>query len=444
MKPTIPLPPAVSVTLARPLATIQSWQVGQVLRAIALTASADGHAQLRIGSRTVQAQISVPVRAGQQLDLQVMKLGPQPVLQLLSAQNSDPVTAAIRRVLPQQTPVGPLLANLEKVATAERSPVPPQMLLRTRALLDGLPRVRGTFTADQLRSAVRASGLFLESRLAAPAPEADALAVDIKANLLRLLAVLRSWPGSKPSADEGVPRPRTPLQGQDRGAPPPESEGAPAGSRPPAGTGGAGTVADSSTPTTAARPAPDANAPPPMRGVNPAPQGPATASLTHLDDPGAIRSVLQRQVEGALAHVQLNQLASVSRPDSPAPQWLVELPLLHDSGRFDIWSLRVSREDGQRQGRGKAGAEAAWSVTLAFDLPALGPVQARVSIGGDRVSTQFWADRPATTALFERHLEDLRRQLRQAGLAVDHLSCRQGLPAPARPATGRALLDESV
>ena len=96
MKPTIPLAPVVSVTLARPLATIQSWQVGQVLRAIALTASADGHAQLRIGSRTVQAQISVPVRAGQQLDLQVMKLGPQPVLQLLTAQNSDPVTAAIR------------------------------------------------------------------------------------------------------------------------------------------------------------------------------------------------------------------------------------------------------------------------------------------------------------------------------------------------------------
>ncbi|HKJ07630.1 MAG TPA: hypothetical protein VKA76_00935, partial [Gammaproteobacteria bacterium] len=166
MKPTIPLPPTVSVTLTRPLASIESWQVGQVLRAMALTASTDGHAQLRIGSRTVQAQISVPVRAGQQLELQVVKPGPQPVLQLLTPQNADPVTAAIRRVLPQQTPVGPLLANLEKVATAEQPPLPPQVLLRTQELLDRLPRVRGTFTPDQLREAVDASGLFLESRLA--------------------------------------------------------------------------------------------------------------------------------------------------------------------------------------------------------------------------------------------------------------------------------------
>ncbi|MGA7801783.1 MAG: hypothetical protein WCC36_13335, partial [Gammaproteobacteria bacterium] len=213
MKPTVPLPPLVSLTLTRPLATIQSWRIGQVLRAIALTAATDGHARLRIGTQTVQAQTTTPVQAGQRLELQVIKLGPQPVLRLLTPQGSDPVTAAIRRVLPRQAPAGPLLANLAKLTLAERPPLPAEVLQRVQELLANLPRARDTVTADQLRSAVRSSGLFLEARLVRDPPKPGALAVDLKANLLRLMAVLRDWPGirSRPQQSQSPLPPRAPV-----------------------------------------------------------------------------------------------------------------------------------------------------------------------------------------------------------------------------------------
>lgn len=415
MKSAAPLPPLLSLTLSRPVAQIQSWRVGQLLRATVLTPTKDNHTQLRIGTQTVQARISISVEAGQHLELQVASLDPQPVLRLLTPQTADPVADATRQALPRQLPVGPLLANLQELAQAEQSSLPPEVLHNIQQLLIHLPRPSRVLTANQLRAAVLSSGVFLEARLGMDSPESTGLAIDLKANLLRLLTVLRNWPGLNTQA---APNSRAPSI--------PDTARALAPSERPA----------------AASPA-NETPPPPMKNTDPAPHPPATPTLTLRDSPGAVRSTLQRQAEGVLARLQLNQLVSIPHHDSQSVAWHMELPIQGASGKFDVWSLRISREKPGGRRPATAG-KPIWSIILAFDLPELGPVQAQVSVGSGNVSTVFWTDRSATHALFERHLGELRERFKNAGLTIDHLACRQGIPAPAPTAGRHGLLDENV
>ncbi len=82
-------------------------------------------------------------------------------------------------------------------------------------------------------------------------------------------------------------------------------------------------------------------------------------------------------------------------------------------------------------------------MNLAFDLPGLGPVQARVAVLGEQVSTTFWAEQASTTQAFDSHLETLRQNLQQAGLGIGELVCRTG-QAPQPPAGPRAPLMDTL
>jgi hypothetical protein len=148
---------------------------------------------------------------------------------------------------------------------------------------------------------------------------------------------------------------------------------------------------------------------------------------------------LLHETDGALARLELSQWASRPSPQQPHPLWTLELPVTRDQ-RTDLFQLRIEED-----------AEASrdippprpWSVMLAFDLPSLGPVHARLTIHGQQVSTTLWAERAGTAALFDQHLADLRAGLQRAGVMVGRLSCTVGAPlAPPPPAAGPGLVDE--
>ena len=68
---TSPVRSGVVTTSARG----QSWQVGTLLQALALTATRDGHVRLQIGSRVVEARTDVELKPGQTLQLRVAAAG---------------------------------------------------------------------------------------------------------------------------------------------------------------------------------------------------------------------------------------------------------------------------------------------------------------------------------------------------------------------------------
>jgi hypothetical protein len=170
--------------------------------------------------------------------------------------------------------------------------------------------------------------------------------------------------------------------------------------------------------------------PPPLRGAPPQPQARAVATPVSIESTERLPRELLRQVEGAIARISMNQITSVTPEGEARPAWLLELPIRHGAG-IDVFQLRIEEEPGRAAG--PDGETRQWSVWLAFDLEALGPVQVRVVLHGEQVSTTFWSANAGTTAAFTRDLEALTAGLRSAGLDVGRILCHTGVPPHPRP-----------
>ncbi len=449
----VKLPPTMRALIvqARDLPKLLSdWQVGQTLRAVAQSDSADGQVTLNIDNRLLTAAAPQPLRAGQILELRIESLGRQPVLQVLEQipPTSSAAQSALRSLLPLQRPLGELMANIAmlagsgqggRAATAAvpgaaataaeaaetaavaatanptapatggttESRLPPPLADLTARFFAALADSETIRDPAQLKQALERSGNFLEAKLAQAVREQRApdTANDLKALLLQLFEALRSnLPPGGGSAD------------------------------------GERSFADLGEELKAA--ATRLLNQPPLRGGAPEAQARAAANLHLLDNLRTIQSLL-KQTEGALARTQLHQLAS--RPaehDGNRQIWLFELPIRQQQ-QVDILHLRIEREREEQSGSGGKAGEHAWSVMLAFNFDELGPVHAKVSLQGEAVSTTFWAEQADTEHRFRDALDLLWRNLVGAGLKVESLTTHVGRP-PASRGIPERLLDEKV
>ncbi|MEQ6341419.1 MAG: flagellar hook-length control protein FliK [Gammaproteobacteria bacterium] len=369
---------------------LDAWRVGQVLNATVIETAAQGAITLRINNTLIQAQSQLPVSPGQQLSLQVANAGKQTVLKVIEpTASTDPVTQALRVALPRQTALPPLLANLAWLSApsekAQASPLSPAVTQLASQLFNNLASAASTATAQGFKDALYNSGLFLENKLAhaAPGQEQQGLKNDFKGGLLRLLEGLHAEGArsqnslGQPSATQPPPLPGSPLQAQPA----------------------------------------------------------VSASLPAQSSSGAIAE-LTHQTEGTLARLQLNQLASLPTAEHPAPLWTLELPLRHN-GRADLLHMRIEQDQTAK----KPGAQnASWTVSLGLDLDGLGPMHARITLAGERISTTLWAERGETVALLDKHINELHNGLTRAGLKTDTIRCQLG--APPRATTESALTNE--
>ena len=454
-------------------------QVGQQLQATVLENTA-GKILLTIGNRQLSAESSLPFEPGQVLTLQVRSVGEQPVLKVVAALQESATAMAVRMLLPRYGPTTPLLASLSQLTATPNIPLPPPVTEIARALVRSLPDAVTLSTPEGVKSAIRNSGSFLEHHLVQATGTGAHVPVsfdnDFKANLLRLLQLVRSWPGGQQSESPPATQPpeaRAPAPAQAAHAMPLSPPG-PAADRLATGvpTGApAATPAPTASTATAQQPpaaqpqtlerainsagtrlppgatvAPGAPAPPatngrealpqiaaearslpapPFAGVVPTPQAPVRATIDLLNRLGHLRLDLLQQTEAALARIHLNQLASLPREaDHRLVEWLFDIPVRRGD-TIDLWSARVYR-DADEQSPAREQAAARWRVQLAFDLPGLGPIQAQINLHGERVSTHFWTSEADTLPLLRQHLHELRRGMLAAGLEVGDIDCQQG------------------
>lgn len=383
------------------LSAPESWPLGRVLQALVIRQTAPGSAILQIGAQQLLAETSKPLSAGQRLTLTVTRTGATPLLQANLADDGAPLAAGARptapgdnatvissllkQALPQQGSMNGLLANIAMLSQQppRTLPLPAAALDAIRQLYRQLPAADKVTDARQLRQAIADSGLFLENRLAKAAGARTALAPvenDLKAALLRLLGVLRQATGNAPQTTTAT-------------ASPPRM--------PPAGI---------TQPT--------------LRGHTP--QAQARAEPMPLQA-GVLQLLLElgRQTEAALARTQLHQAASLPGSETGGNSWALELPLRHGQ-QVDLFDMVIEQE--QQRGRNDEQAQPAWSVSLAFDLDGLGAVHARVHLREGKIATLFWAEEPATAALFNKHLAELSQRYREAGLECGELRCFEGEP----------------
>ncbi|WP_040262347.1 flagellar hook-length control protein FliK [Pseudomonas massiliensis] len=150
---------------------------------------------------------------------------------------------------------------------------------------------------------------------------------------------------------------------------------------------------------------------------------------------------LLRLASAALSRVQTHQLAALEQNSghaqgTPVHNWQMEIPLrvLNDIVPLQV---RMQAQDAPEEREAEVERDAdgnrlpprkLWRLDLAFDLPRLGPLHVQAQLFNSNLSSQVWAEQPATVAVVRRELPWFRERLLAAGLNVGELDCHSGRP----------------
>ena len=146
------LTPAVEVAFPPARAAPRNWQQGQLLLATVLK-TAEQSLLLRIDGTDYRAASAAKLTPGQTLTLQVSDAqADPPVLRLVTpALQRAPVADLMRVLLPRQTSLTPLLANLTLLArppAALANALPAPVLAQAQSIQRSLPDVSQVSSAD--------------------------------------------------------------------------------------------------------------------------------------------------------------------------------------------------------------------------------------------------------------------------------------------------------
>jgi len=367
---------------------------------------------------------------------------PNPILAATAA-----LAAAVGSSAARQGGLGPLFADAGIAAGLASVPEPVRQA--AERLLALLPALDETISADGVKQALDRSGLFFEARLSAEvegaASAAPGLPDDLKAGLVVLRNVLKSWlandlpvafapDGATPGAMPGLLQPgavngRNALMAMMTGND---------GTAPRDASTGAQDAAPRVTASAAAAP------PPPYRGAPTAGQPAAAPSISADTAPRDIGRVLLGETDAALARQTLLQAASlpdhasamsassaVMRNDpTSGPRWLFEVPFATPQGAA-VAQFEIAR-DGHNAP--PAGQKAAWRARFSLDVEPIGPVHAQIALVGTRAAVTLWAERPETSARLRDNAPQLAEALRKAELETADVLVRAGTPPRPREA----------
>ncbi len=370
--------------------------VGSLLQARVLSSTPSGVSN----QQQIIVQVLTPPLAGRQLLLEsAMHL---PTGSLLSAQVRDgrtlhflPLGARLeqleilQQLASQHARQGPLQPLLNALARLDPQSLTPALRQSIEQLQNSLPSFSQLSDPQRLARAMQNSGLGFEQRLLNAQP--GALPLDLKANLLRLVAQIAPSLHSLALA-----------------------------------TSPAGTALASSLPSMARS---LLGALGQQSGRTPALSFPLPSRLAaELADEGDVQNLL-KLAAAAISRLQTHQLSSLaqtqSAADGPATTtWQMEIPLRDQSTPLQV-KIQQEPQDTQRD---ESERESVWRIDLAFDLEPLGALQVKAQLSRGQLSGQFWATQARTATLIEQELGHLRERLQGAGLTVGELSCRQGVP----------------
>lgn len=390
----------------------------------------------------LRAPAGFAAEPGQQLMVQVKNItNGVPQLQVLAARGEDLNPAnLLHAAQQQQRPLPPLYANLAELQQLQNKQLldvlPALVRERIQALWRALPDTSQVQKPAGLKQAMHYSGPFLESALLALSRgEGNTYpARDVKTGLLRLASAIRTQLGTEALTHRAG---ETQLRSTDPGL--------------------TAEPARAATTATPGNPSAATNTPAPDKATNagfadvrslnaqiPQSQARAVEMVTQLNTEHLLTQLLQ-QTEGGLARILSQQLHTVSH-DPQRPLWLLELPVRHEGG-VDVFDLRIQR-DPQEQANAADKARHTWTVMLGFDLQGLGPVRAQVSLVQNQISTYWWAQHTSTVDLFHEHMAQLQHRISAAGLKVDKLQCKLGIPdanqASTPPPISNTMLDEKL
>ncbi|MGB5278207.1 MAG: flagellar hook-length control protein FliK [Gammaproteobacteria bacterium] len=374
---------------------------GQVIDAVALSNSRDGHVNLRIGNAVIAASTNISLQKNTHLLLEVVQTHPQLLLRLIPTTAGptaiQPLQDAITNLLPRQDGLAPSLAGLiHKVFIEGKSAEQQKLRVLLSSLLRALPGRGSMAQAEGLRQAMLHSGLFLEAMLSRlPGTKRTDTSRDIKACLSRLLTELEYC---KQKLRVAVDYKNTPVSMLSNNVIPPRKKGLPI---------------------------PQERAPVSF--------SPVSGDIQE-DIPDLIYSA-----RAAIARLGLLQVCSAENFNNGEYLWQLEIPVKHTNA-VEIVSISIEKD----QKNGINHESCSWIVNLAVNLPELGPIQIRVSVFEQGISSCFWPESTVTGTLIHNQFERLRARFEQQGISTLNLSCQVGSPATPSSDTGKSNMDLTV
>jgi hypothetical protein len=342
-----------------------------------------------LAGRQLSIESPRPLAVGSLLSAQVQ--GSQ-MLQFLPLAAQLDQLELTQQLAGQQSRQGSLDGLHRTLQAMGRDRIPENLRGAVDRLLGDLPDIRRLGDPKLLAQALENSGVLLESRLLAG--KAGALPQDLKANLLRLIGQL-------------LPALPTPSSLPTTGTSNAMAQALPAFIRNALGALGQANARQQAL-----------SFPLPSRLAQTA------------EDEGDLETLL-KLAAAAVARLQTHQLSSLAQTQvtpegNLLTTWQLEVPMRNQQELIPL-QVKLQQEQDARQEKDTR-KESLWRVELAFDLEPLGPLQVQAQLLQGSLSSQLWAERPATASLIDHELRHLRERLLAAGLNVGELACRQGKP----------------
>ena len=414
----------------------QILKVGQVLNA---TVERGGEnldkILLRIGHQLLESKTPISLQTGEQIKVLVKALGTAPLLSIITPPSTAQVAAQhLRPFINAQSDWRPLIALVIKMLGDNRMPADIKPLLQK--LLQQIPQPEQLSQPQTLKYFIERSGILLEPRLAHQLSAASAAGTDFKAQLQQLDTLLRNvspLAGHSTHHEQAirfienyVRSPQLPLLAlaQELGA-----LISPADMRLLIHTI---EIHKIDTPLATAL----------LQLFSHVQKHQGTATLEQLikliGDQNTTGE-LKAAVAQSIAHISQQQLLPMLRDADSALLLLFGLPLRHDNETHWI-NFRIEQETKSDQHN-----QSGWRVTLNFNIPSLGPLQAAIHLKDKQLSTTFRATQTSTLEKIKMHMPQLERALQRAGLDVIKLEVVQG-PIEATPTiiSNVQLLDEQA
>jgi len=439
--PTSPVLDAVKVSI--PLHKLQTGQSLQAKVIEQLPNKTD--VILRLGNQLVQVKSDIPVTVGQIIKVLVERTASELILKAPPPNQQTSITnTSLRQLLPKQSPVNEFQQPLIQVFTritkqtittaSSVSPELPSQLLQikrlTRNILQSLPSQKNIITTEGFKKALQNSGVFFEAKLQQAladrkttsnnpinnpknlfkaslsqaqttqntstttlSPKSQQplvmISTDLKANLIKLVHLLKAWPKasqftSQPTSTQQTP-PQLPL---------------------PKPAAPSQTFSSAASQTTAH------------------PQSSAQLAAQALDS--QIRELMSK-ADGAISKLSLNQLASSNAEGNTTRQtWQVEIPFLNQHASQSVF-LKIEQEEPSDKPSKKPDKQ--WTISLEMRPPKLGLIKNKLTLNKQQISSSFWAESPKTRELIHQHLSVFKDQLFRANLNPERIQVRSG-PGP--------------
>ncbi|MDH5766534.1 MAG: hypothetical protein OEZ38_11010, partial [Gammaproteobacteria bacterium] len=143
----------------------KAWKIGQVLNA---TITKGGHAQdtvlIRIGKTDIETKTPITLKTGDHIQLAVKQLGTEILLSIKAETSTrDASIYLLRQYINNLQDIKPLINTVEKIlaSTSALNEIKPVL----QQLITSIPDLKQVIDHQQLKSQIRNSGVFMESRL---------------------------------------------------------------------------------------------------------------------------------------------------------------------------------------------------------------------------------------------------------------------------------------